>query len=61
MIEQINLAGSFTLPGTSIAVNRMGYVAMQLAGARWKQVGMGGLPAMSRQRSLFCERPSRVA
>ena len=32
MIEQINLAGSFTLPGTSIAVNRMGYGAMQLAG-----------------------------
>jgi pyridoxine 4-dehydrogenase len=32
MIEQINLAGSFTLPGTSITVNRMGYGAMQLAG-----------------------------
>ena len=32
MIEQINLAGSFTLPGTSISVNRMGYGAMQLAG-----------------------------
>lgn len=32
MIEQIDLAGSFTLPVTSIAVNRMGYGAMQLAG-----------------------------
>src|SRR5215831_20525587 len=32
MIQQINLAGSFTLPGTSITVNRMGYGAMQLAG-----------------------------
>lgn len=32
MIEQTGLAGSFTLPGTSIAVNRMGYGAMQLAG-----------------------------
>jgi len=32
MIEQTNLAGSFTLPGTSITVNRMGYGAMQLAG-----------------------------
>jgi pyridoxine 4-dehydrogenase len=32
MIEQIDLAGGFTLPGTSIAVNRMGYGAMQLAG-----------------------------
>jgi pyridoxine 4-dehydrogenase len=32
MIGQIDLAGSFTLPGTSMAVNRMGYGAMQLAG-----------------------------
>ena len=32
MIEQKNLAGSFTLPGTSMTVNRMGYGAMQLAG-----------------------------
>jgi pyridoxine 4-dehydrogenase len=32
MIEQTSLAGSFTLPGTSMTVNRMGYGAMQLAG-----------------------------
>jgi pyridoxine 4-dehydrogenase len=32
MIEQQNLAGSFTLPGTSMTVNRVGYGAMQLAG-----------------------------
>lgn len=32
MLEQSDLAGSFTLPGTSIAVDRMGYGAMQLAG-----------------------------
>lgn len=32
MIEQMNLAGSFTLPGTSMTLNRMGYGAMQLAG-----------------------------
>jgi pyridoxine 4-dehydrogenase len=32
MIEQSDLAGSFTLPGTAIALNRMGYGAMQLAG-----------------------------
>jgi pyridoxine 4-dehydrogenase len=32
MTERINRAGSFTLPGTSLAVNRMGYGAMQLAG-----------------------------
>ncbi|HVI07123.1 MAG TPA: aldo/keto reductase family oxidoreductase [Candidatus Binatia bacterium] len=32
MIEQMNLAGSFTLPATSLTVNRMGYGAMQLSG-----------------------------
>ena len=32
MIEQTYLAGSFTLPGTSMTLNRMGYGAMQLAG-----------------------------
>jgi pyridoxine 4-dehydrogenase len=32
MTTQINLGGSFTLPGTSISLNRMGYGAMQLAG-----------------------------
>jgi pyridoxine 4-dehydrogenase len=32
MIEQISIAGRFTLPGTSMTVNRMGYGAMQLAG-----------------------------
>ena len=32
MIEQIGIAGSFTLPGTSMTLNRMGYGAMQLAG-----------------------------
>jgi aryl-alcohol dehydrogenase-like predicted oxidoreductase len=32
MIEQINLAGNFTLPETSITLSRMGYGAMQLAG-----------------------------
>jgi pyridoxine 4-dehydrogenase len=32
MIEQTDLAGRFTLPGTSMTVNRMGYGAMQLAG-----------------------------
>src|SRR6202162_1551755 len=32
MTKQINLGGSFTLPGTSISLKRMGYGAMQLAG-----------------------------
>jgi pyridoxine 4-dehydrogenase len=32
MTKQIDLAGVFTLPGTSMSVKRMGYGAMQLAG-----------------------------
>jgi len=32
MTQQIHLAGTFTLPGTSMTLNRMGYGAMQLAG-----------------------------
>jgi aryl-alcohol dehydrogenase-like predicted oxidoreductase len=32
MIQEISLAGSFTLPGSSLKVNRVGYGAMQLAG-----------------------------
>jgi pyridoxine 4-dehydrogenase len=32
MTKQTNLGGSFTLPGTPMTVNRMGYGAMQLAG-----------------------------
>jgi pyridoxine 4-dehydrogenase len=32
MTKQMDLGGSFTLPGTSTIVNRMGYGAMQLAG-----------------------------
>ena len=32
MAKEMNLGGSFTLPGASITVNRMGYGAMQLAG-----------------------------
>jgi len=32
MNAQNNLGGTFTFPGTSIAVRRMGYGAMQLAG-----------------------------
>jgi len=32
MTKQMDLRGSFTLPGTSISLSRMGYGAMQLAG-----------------------------
>jgi aryl-alcohol dehydrogenase-like predicted oxidoreductase len=38
-IEQRDIAGSFTLPGKSMTLNRMGYGAMQLAGP-----GVWGLP-----------------
>jgi len=32
MSQDVSMAGSFTLPGSSLSVNRMGYGAMQLAG-----------------------------
>ena len=32
MLQQLSQAGTFTLPGSSLRVNRMGYGAMQLAG-----------------------------
>jgi pyridoxine 4-dehydrogenase len=32
MTDQTNLEGGFTLPGTSLTLNRLGYGAMQLAG-----------------------------
>jgi pyridoxine 4-dehydrogenase len=32
MTKQMDLGGNFTLPGTSMTLNRMGYGAMQLAG-----------------------------
>ena len=41
MVEQVALAGSFTLPGTSITLNRMGYGAMQLAGRDGNKVVWG--------------------
>jgi len=34
MTKQTNLGGTFTLPGTSISLHRMGYGAMQLAGSQ---------------------------
>ena len=41
MLEQTDPAGNFTLPGTSITVNRMGYGAMQLAGREGKKLVWG--------------------
>ena len=34
MLQPIDRAGNFTLPGTSLTANRMGYGAMQLAGPK---------------------------
>ncbi|MFZ0312952.1 MAG: aldo/keto reductase family oxidoreductase [Candidatus Korobacteraceae bacterium] len=41
MIEQQDFGGSFTLPDTSVTVNRMGYGAMQLAGRDGKKLVWG--------------------
>jgi pyridoxine 4-dehydrogenase len=41
MTEQRELGGSFTLPGTRLTVNRMGYGAMQLAGKEGGKVVWG--------------------
>jgi aryl-alcohol dehydrogenase-like predicted oxidoreductase len=41
MVQQIGQAGTFTLPGTSLSVNRMGYGAMQLAGKEGNKLVWG--------------------
>ena len=57
MTNQTDLGGSFTLPGTSMTLKRMGYGAMQLAGPE-----VWGPPRdRGRRRSPFCERPWRPA
>jgi aryl-alcohol dehydrogenase-like predicted oxidoreductase len=41
MLQEVSQAGNFTLPGSSITVNRMGYGAMQLAGRDGKKLVWG--------------------
>src|SRR5215831_7677255 len=41
MLQPISLAGSFTLPDTSVTVSRMGYGAMQLAGREGNKLVWG--------------------
>src|ERR1700685_384498 len=41
MLQQTDLAGSFTLPGTSMTVSRLGYCAMQLAGRNGNKLVWG--------------------
>jgi aryl-alcohol dehydrogenase-like predicted oxidoreductase len=43
-VQGANLAGSFTLPGSSRSVNRMGYGAMQLAGRDGNKLVWGPPP-----------------
>jgi hypothetical protein len=57
MIEQVNLAGSFTLPGTSMTVNRLGYGAMQLAGRDGSKLVWG---QMSTKRLPYCKKLLRT-
>jgi pyridoxine 4-dehydrogenase len=47
MADQMNFGGSFTLPGTSLTLKRMGYGAMQLAGP-----GVWG-PPRDRDAAIF--------
>jgi aryl-alcohol dehydrogenase-like predicted oxidoreductase len=44
MFQEVSLAGSFTLPGSSQSVNRMGYGAMQLAGRDGNKMVWGPPP-----------------
>lgn len=53
MIERTDLAGSFTLPGTSMTVNRMGYGAMQLAGRDGKKLVWGPPPDIDAAAALL--------
>ena len=55
MIEQTDLAGSFTLPGASMTVNRMGYGAMQLAGRNGNQLVRGPPRDVDRATALLRE------
>ncbi len=44
MVQEISSAGSFTLQGSSLSVNRMGYGAMQLAGRDGNKLVWGPPP-----------------
>jgi len=55
MIERTDLAGSFTLPGTAMTVNRMGYGAMQLAGRDGKKLVWGPPRDIDRAIALLRE------
>lgn len=56
MVQEVNLAGSFTLPGSSPSVIRMGYGAMQLAGRELNKLVWG--PPRD-PRNIFSQSSSR--
>lgn len=55
MLQQMNLAGSFTLPGSLLSVNRMGYGAMQLAGKDGNKLVWGPPPDVDGAIALLQE------
>lgn len=55
MIGQTMLGGSFTLPATSITLNRMGYGAMQLAGREGNKLVWGPPPDVDGAIALLQE------
>lgn len=55
MTEQTDLASSFTLPGTTITLGRMGYGAMQLAGRDGKKLVWGPPPDVDAAIALLRE------
>ena len=55
MTQQTDLAGSFTLPGTSMTVDRMGYGAMQLAGRDGNKLVWGPPRDIDAAIAVLCE------
>jgi hypothetical protein len=66
MVEQIDLAGRFALPGTAMTLNRVGYGATQLAGQDGNKLVWGpprdtkgfGAPYRAEQRHSRADRRS---
>jgi pyridoxine 4-dehydrogenase len=55
MQQQVSQAGSFTLPGSSLKVNRMGYGAMQLAGRDGNKLVWGPPPDVNEAMAILQE------
>lgn len=55
MVQEVNLGGIFTLPGSARGVNRMGYGAMQLAGKDGSKLVWGPPPDVEGAISILRE------